>query len=62
MPSLEPGQAVFPDDLEEAARRRGVRVRSGDAVLPRTGYGGVRHKAGEASGFTQAGWHASCLP
>jgi kynurenine formamidase len=39
-----------------------VRVRSGDAVLLRTGYGRVRHEAGEASGFTQAGWHASCLP
>jgi hypothetical protein len=22
----------------------------------------VRHEAREASGFTQAGWHASCLP
>jgi kynurenine formamidase len=53
---------VFPDDLEEAERRQGVRVRSGDAVLLRTGYGRVRHEAGEASGFTQAGWHASCLP
>jgi len=39
-----------------------VRVRSGDAVLLRTGYGRVRHQAGAASGFTQAGWHASCLP
>src|SRR6185436_18210160 len=43
-------------------RRQGVRVRSGDAVLLRTGYGRVRHEAGAASGFTQAGWHASCLP
>ena len=34
---LEPGQGVFPGDLEEAARRQGVRVRSGDAVLLRTG-------------------------
>ena len=62
MPWLEPGQGVFPDDLEEAERRQGVRVRSGDAVLLRTGYGRARHEAGEASGFTQAGWHASCLP
>jgi kynurenine formamidase len=62
VPWLEPGQGVFPDDLEEAERRQGVRVRSGDAVLLRTGYGRVRHETGEASGFTQAGWHASCLP
>jgi hypothetical protein len=62
VPWLEPGQGVFPDDLEEAERRQGVRVRSGDAVLLRTGYGRVRHEAGAASGVTQAGWHASCLP
>jgi kynurenine formamidase len=62
VPWLEPGQGVFPGDLEEAERRQGVRVRSGDAVLLRTGYGRVRHEAGKASGFTQAGWHASCLP
>jgi kynurenine formamidase len=62
VPWLEPGQGVFPGDLEEAERRQGVRVRSGDAVLLRTGYGRVRHEAGAASGFTQAGWHASCLP
>jgi kynurenine formamidase len=59
---LEPGQGVFPDDLEEAERRQGVRVRSGDAVLLRTGYGRVRHEGGAAAGFRQAGWHASCLP
>lgn len=62
VPWLEPGQGVFPDDLEEAERRQGVRVRSGDAVLLRTGYGRARHEAGVAGGFTQAGWHASCLP
>jgi len=60
--SLEPGQGVFPADLEEAERRQGVRVRSGDAVLLRTGYGRVRHEGGAATGFEQAGWHASCLP
>ena len=62
VPWLEPGQGVFPDDLEEAERRQGVRVRSGDAVLLRTGYGRARHEAGASGGFTQAGWHASCLP
>ncbi|MGE3289440.1 MAG: cyclase family protein [Pseudonocardia sp.] len=59
---LEPGQGVFPEDLEEAERRSGVRVRSGDAVLLRTGRGRVRREGGEAAGFLQAGWHASCLP
>ncbi|MBB2949106.1 kynurenine formamidase [Actinoplanes lutulentus] len=46
---------VFPKDLEAAERRQGVQVRSGDAVLLRTGRPGT-------DGFTQAGWHASCLP
>jgi kynurenine formamidase len=62
VPWLEPGQGVFPGDLEEAERRQGVRVRSGDAVLLRTGHGRARHETGPAGGFTQAGWHASCLP
>ena len=60
--SFDPGQGVFPADLEEAERRQGVRVRSGDAVLLRTGYGRVRHEGGAATGVEQAGWHASCLP
>ncbi|NYE69697.1 cyclase family protein [Microlunatus parietis] len=59
---LEPGEGVFPEDLEEAERRQGVRVRTGDALLLRTGYGRVRHEVGDTGGMTQAGWHASCLP
>lgn len=59
---LEPGQGVFPDDLEEAERRQGVRVRPGDAVLLRTGHGRARHEDGAGQGITQTGWHASCLP
>jgi kynurenine formamidase len=62
VPWLEPGQGVFPQDLEEAERRQGVRVRSGDAVLLRTGGGRVRRAGGGVGGLTQAGWHASCLP
>jgi kynurenine formamidase len=60
VPWLDPGQGVFPDDLEQAERRQGVRVRPGDAVLLRTGHGRYRHESGAASGVTQAG--ASCLP
>jgi kynurenine formamidase len=62
VPWLEPGQGVFPDDLEEAERRQGVRVGSGDAVLLRTGGGRARHEGALEAGFAQAGWHASCLP
>ena len=63
---LEPGVAVFPEDLEEAERRQGVRVEPGDAVLLRTGYGRFRHETGHAwvdtAHMTQPGWHASCMP
>jgi kynurenine formamidase len=59
VPWLEPGQGVFPEDLEAAEQRQGVRVQPGDAVLLRTGNGLARHENG---GLTQAGWHASCLP
>ncbi|MFI5708088.1 cyclase family protein [Kribbella sp. NPDC051620] len=62
VPWLEPGDGVHPDDLEEAERRQGVRVQSGDAVLIRTGYGRARHETGPSGGITKAGWHASCLP
>ncbi|MHC1559121.1 cyclase family protein [Actinomycetospora sp. C-140] len=62
VPWLEPGQGVFPDDLEEAERRQGVRVRSGDAVLLRTGHGRARREGAAVAGIAQAGWHASCLP
>ena len=58
---LEPGQGVFPDDSGGRASPgcAGAIWRCGspaDRLWP------VRHEAGEASGFTQAGWHASCPP
>ncbi|MFG1992821.1 cyclase family protein [Actinoplanes sp. NPDC048988] len=62
VPWLEPGEGAFPADLEQAERRQGVQVRPGDAVLLRTGYGRARRETGDNAGFTQAGWHASCLP
>lgn len=62
VPWLAPGEGVFPEDLEEAERRQGVRVRPGDAVLLRTGHGRARHESGASGGVTQAGRHASCLP
>lgn len=61
VPWLEPGEGVFPEDLEEAERRQGVRVGPGDAVLLRTGNGRARRENGPNAGWVQAGWHASCL-
>jgi kynurenine formamidase len=62
---LEPGEPVFPADLEAAEARQDVRVRPGDAVLLRTGFGRLRHRTGQEFGdahMTQAGWHAACMP
>ena len=64
VPWLEPGEAVFPSDLEEAEQRAGVRVDEGDVLLMRTGYGRKRHEQGpdDVATVGRAGWHASCLP
>lgn len=60
---LEPGTPVTPVDLEAAEERQGVRVRSGDVVFLRTGYGRSRHENGPGKTMRgQPGWHASSLP
>lgn len=61
---LEPGDAVFPADLEAAERRAGVIVGAGDALVLRTGYGRkVREKGpDDVAAVGRAGWHAACLP
>ncbi|HVX19786.1 MAG TPA: cyclase family protein [Acidimicrobiales bacterium] len=58
------GDGVFPEDLEAAEERQGVRVGPGDAVLLRTGYGAKRRRHGHEDMLAtgQPGWHAACLP
>jgi kynurenine formamidase len=61
--ALEPGERIFPDDLDVAERETGLRVRSGDALLVRTGRWRWRDEHGPwdpAEGL--AGLDASCLP
>ncbi|MEK7879282.1 MAG: cyclase family protein, partial [candidate division NC10 bacterium] len=63
---LEPGEAIYIEDLDGCAARQGVRVERGDIVLIRTGEIGRRLKeknwgpfpAGDAPGisFTTAPW------
>ncbi|HYM05778.1 MAG TPA: cyclase family protein [Terriglobales bacterium] len=58
---LEPGQAIYPEDLEAWEKKAGVRVRSGDVVFVRTGRWARRAAKGawsSAQGF--AGLYASC--
>jgi kynurenine formamidase len=61
--ALEPGQPVFPEDLEAAEARAGLEVRPGDALLVRTGRWRRRatHGAWDV-GQLAAGLDASCLP
>jgi kynurenine formamidase len=61
--ALEPGEAVYPEDLEDAASAAGLQVRAGDAVLVRTGRWRWRDEHGPwDAAHVLAGLHASCLP
>lgn len=62
---LERGHAVTPDELRAAERRQGVTVRSGDAVIVRTGNAeAILSEGPDGDGLSavQSGLHASCLP
>ena len=60
--ALEPGTPVFPEDLEAAERTGGATVRSGDALLIRTGRWRWRTEHGPwDAAATLAGLDASCL-
>jgi kynurenine formamidase len=61
--ALEPGEPVYPDDLEAAEARAGLTVRAGDALLVRTGRWRWREEHGPWNlGSRAAGLDASCLP
>ena len=59
---MEPGEAIFPEDLEAAEKAQGVLVEEGDILLVRTG----NYKRLETEGLQQSGsWpglNAACLP
>lgn len=60
--ALEPGEPVFPEDLEAAEERAGLRVRAGDALLVRTGRWRWRDDHGPWDlVHRSAGLDASCL-
>jgi len=61
--ALEPGEAIFPEDLEDAEARAGLSVRPGDALFVRTGRWRWRDEHGPWDlGRSAAGLDASCLP
>jgi kynurenine formamidase len=59
---LEPGTAIFPDDLDAWEQQTGVRVRPGDVVFIRTGRWARRDALGpwDVKKDGLAGLHASC--
>jgi kynurenine formamidase len=60
--ALGPGEAIFPEDLEAASQRAGLRVRAGDVVLVRTGRWTWRAEHGPWDPLDgMAGLDASCL-
>jgi len=60
---LEPGTAVYVEDLEAWEKKAGVKISSGDAILLRTGRWARRAKLGPWNvGQTAAGLHASVAP
>ncbi|MGH7986645.1 MAG: cyclase family protein [Candidatus Binataceae bacterium] len=61
---VEPGDAIYPEDLEAAEREQRARVGEGDVMLLRTGRFTLRRQkgAGAIAGMNMPGMHASCLP
>jgi kynurenine formamidase len=60
---LEPGEPIFPDDLERAEAQGKVRVDDGDILLVRTGRWTCREARGPWDPREKlAGLDASCLP
>src|SRR5262245_24588088 len=63
VPYLEPGTAIYQEDVEAWEKMAGVKVASGDAILLRTGRWARRDKVGPwPVGRSAAGFHASIIP
>jgi kynurenine formamidase len=63
VPYLEPGTAIYQEDVEAWEKMAGVKIQSGDAILLRTGRWARREKVGPwAVGRSAAGFHASIIP
>ena len=63
LPYLEPGTAVYVEDLEAWEKKAGLKIGSGDAIFLRTGRWARRDKLGPWNvGQSAAGLHASVAP
>jgi kynurenine formamidase len=59
---LQPGEGIYPDDLEAAERLAGIRVESGDAIFVRCGLGAREAIDGEEDPTRRAGLAAESVP
>jgi kynurenine formamidase len=63
LPYLEPGTAIYQEDVEAWEKQAGVKIGPGDALLLRTGRWARRDELGPwAVGRNAAGFHASIAP
>ena len=63
IPYLEPGTAIYAEDLEAWEKKAGVKISSGDAILLRTGRWARRAELGPwPANRSEAGLHASAAP
>jgi kynurenine formamidase len=60
LPYLEPGAAIYPEDLEAWEKKAGLKVSSGDVVFIRTGRWARRAEKGAWDPARIAGLYASC--
>ncbi|HEY3841500.1 MAG TPA: cyclase family protein [Bryobacteraceae bacterium] len=58
---LEPGTAIYPEDLDAWEKKSGVHIQSGDVVLIRTGRWARRAEKGPWDLAERAGLHATCV-
>ena len=61
VPYLEPGTAIFPEDLDAWEKKTGVHIKSGDVVLIRTGRWARRAQKGAWDMNQRAGLHATSV-
>jgi kynurenine formamidase len=61
VPWLEPGTAIYPEDLEAWEKKSGSKVQPGDVVLIRTGRWARRAEKGVWKPDQLAGLHVSCV-
>ena len=60
LPYLEPGTAIYPEDLEAWEKKTGVKIGSGDVVFIRTGRWARRTAKGAWDPSQLAGLYATC--